>query len=117
MKKPSTLVRPGFFTSIIVSVLASEVVWGRIDFQRDLEAWGSRLSGTGALYCELPDAGEMPPGDGPTGERRPKESTVTRPAGCIDIDMFEIYELDREVEPEDMVAPCGREVYRPCRGP
>jgi hypothetical protein len=61
--------------------------------------------------------GEMPPGEGPTGERRPKELAVVMPAGCIDIDMLEMYELDREVDTEGIVAPRGRLVKRPWGDP
>jgi hypothetical protein len=62
-----------------------------------MEARGVGLSDTGAVQGELQEVDEMSPGDGSTGERRPKELAVARPAGCIDIDMAEIYELLREV--------------------
>lgn len=57
--------------------------------------------------------GEMPPGEGPTGERRPKELAVAMLAGCMAMGMVEMYELDREVDTEGIVAPRGRLVKRP----
>jgi hypothetical protein len=55
----------------------------------------------------------MPPGDGPTGERRPKELAVTMLVGCIDVDTVEMYKLDVEVDTEGMEAPIAIEVKRP----
>ena len=47
----------------------------------------------------------MPPGDGPTGEHRPKELAVTMLVGCIDVGTVEMYKLDVEVDTEGMEVP------------
>jgi hypothetical protein len=48
----------------------------------------------------------MPPGDNPTGERRPYELAVVMLV--VGIDIVEMYELDRDVDTEGMVAPRAR---------
>jgi hypothetical protein len=94
-------------------VLAPETVLEWIDPRPEIEVRGLGLRDTGAVYGELQEVGEMPPGDGPTGERRPKELAVVMLAGCIDMDIVEIYELFLDVGTEGIVAPRGRLVKRP----
>lgn len=52
----------------------------------------------------------MPSGDSPTGERRPKELAVVMVVGGID--MADMYEPERDVETEGIVAPRGRVASR-----
>jgi hypothetical protein len=85
---------------MILRPLALKMVLESVDPLPEMEILGLGLREPDGVFGQSQDMGEVAPGEMPTGKLWLQGLAFGMLEWCIDIDVFEMYELDREVDTE-----------------